>query len=135
REANRSWRVLVVDDGLDNRVLAAHILGRVGHEVEQAVDGRDALEKLRRHGFDIVLMDVQMPEMDGIVATRLIRAGSLGAEVARVPILGVSAGALQEEMERGLAAGMDEFLTKPYRARVLLEAVERLAGRVGEPEA
>ncbi|MBF0627196.1 MAG: response regulator [Magnetococcales bacterium] len=128
---SRVLRVLVVDDGVDNRILAAHILGRVGHVVEQAVDGLDALDKLAHASFDVVLMDVQMPEMDGIVATRQIRDGVLGATVARVPILGVSAGALQEEMERGLAAGMDEFLTKPYRARVLLEAVTRLAGRGG----
>ncbi|MBF0212636.1 MAG: response regulator [Magnetococcales bacterium] len=128
--AERGLRVLVVDDGVDNRILANHILTRAGHEVEQAVDGQDALEQLRHGAFDIVLMDVQMPRMDGIVATRAIREGELGEGLARVPILGVSAGALQEEMERGIEAGMDGFLTKPYRAKALLEAVGRLAGRV-----
>ncbi|NGZ05716.1 MAG: response regulator [Magnetococcales bacterium] len=126
----RCWRILVVDDGVDNRILACHILERAGHVVDQAVDGRDALEKLTRAAFDIVLMDVQMPEMDGIVATERIRAGELGDGLAKIPILGVSAGALQEEMARGLAAGMDEFLTKPYRARVLLETVTRVASRM-----
>ncbi|MBF0417972.1 MAG: response regulator [Magnetococcales bacterium] len=130
--ASRSLRILVVDDGVDNRILATHILSRDGHRIEQAEDGRVALDKLRMAHYDIVLMDVQMPDMDGIVATRLIRDGILGEEVARVPILGVSAGALQEEMARGLDAGMDAFLTKPYRASALLESVYRLAGRGGE---
>ncbi|MBF0260589.1 MAG: response regulator [Magnetococcales bacterium] len=130
--ASRPLRILVVDDGVDNRILAAHILSRDGHQVEQAEDGREALEKLRSDPYDIVLMDVQMPDMDGIVATRLIRDGVLGEAIARVPILGVSAGALQEEMARGLTAGMDAFLTKPYRASALLESVYRLAGRMGE---
>ncbi|GAB0058521.1 Sensor histidine kinase RcsC [Candidatus Magnetaquicoccaceae bacterium FCR-1] len=130
--ASRALRILVVDDGVDNRILAAHILSRDGHRVEHAEDGRVALEKLRSDPYDIVLMDVQMPDMDGIVATRLIRDGVLGETVARIPILGVSAGALQEEMARGLTAGMDAFLTKPYRASALLESVYRLAGRMGE---
>ncbi|MEO5334516.1 MAG: ATP-binding protein [Magnetococcus sp. YQC-5] len=124
---NTSLSILVVDDGLDNRVLATHILRKAGHMVVQAVDGAAALESLKREPFDMVLMDVQMPEMDGIVATRIIREGGLGVRVARIPILGISAGALQEEKERGLAAGMDEFLTKPYRARALLDAVHRMA--------
>ncbi|MBF0125632.1 MAG: response regulator [Magnetococcales bacterium] len=119
-------RILVVDDGLDNRILAAHILRKEGHTVEQAEDGVSALDRLKMEPFDLVLMDVQMPEMDGIVATRIIREGGVGPQVARLPILGISAGALQEERERGLAAGMDEFLTKPYRARALLDAVRRL---------
>ncbi|MBF0339884.1 MAG: response regulator [Magnetococcales bacterium] len=131
-EAGRSLRILVVDDGEDNRTLAAHILGRAGHSILQAEDGGTALDMLREHVVDMVLMDVQMPRMDGIVATRRIRDGMLGSVVARVPILGVSAGALQEEMERCLSAGMDDFLTKPYRARELLELVERLERRSGE---
>ncbi|MEO5347346.1 MAG: ATP-binding protein [Magnetococcus sp. YQC-9] len=122
-------RILVVDDGEDNRILAGHILSREGHRVDQAEDGRQALEILCRERYDIVLMDVQMPELDGIVTTRMIRDGVLGDVVRQVPILGVSAGALQEEMARGLAAGMDLFLTKPYRAQALLKAVYRLAGR------
>ncbi|MBF0428786.1 MAG: response regulator [Magnetococcales bacterium] len=123
----RALHILVVDDGLDNRILAAHILRKEGHTVVLAENGVAALDALRKEPFDMVLMDVQMPEMDGIVATRIIREGGLGMRVARIPIMAISAGALQEEKDRGLAAGMDEFLTKPYRARTLLDAVRRLA--------
>lgn len=122
----KSLHILIVDDGLDNRILAAHILHKEGYTVEQAVNGVSALETLKKEPFDLVLMDVQMPEMDGIVATRIIREGGLGMHIAHIPILGISAGALQEEKDRGLTAGMDEFLTKPYRARALLDAVRRL---------
>ncbi|MBF0126619.1 MAG: response regulator [Magnetococcales bacterium] len=126
-------RILVVDDGVDNRILAAHILGKDSHRVEHAVDGKVALERLGGERFDLVLMDVQMPEMDGIEATRIIREGGAGRRVAEIPILGISAGALHEERARGLEVGMDDFLTKPYRASDLLEAVHRLAARIHPP--
>ncbi len=124
--SSRLLHILIVDDGLDNRILAAHILKRSGHTVVQAIHGLAALEALKIEAFDMVLMDVQMPEMDGIVATKMIRSGELGSEVAQVPILGISAGALHEEKERGLLAGMDDFLTKPYRAQSLVDAVNHL---------
>ncbi|MBF0296501.1 MAG: response regulator [Magnetococcales bacterium] len=123
---SRALRILVVDDGVDNRILASHILRKEGHRVEHAENGKVALARLAREPFDLVLMDVQMPEMDGIAATRMIRDGGAGSGVTAIPILGISAGALREERANGLAAGMDEFLTKPYRARALLDAVQRV---------
>ncbi len=135
-----SRHVLVVEDNLVNQRTLAHLLERHGHRVSVAANGRECLRALADQPFDIVLMDVQMPEMDGLEATREIRRlerseglGAAGSEGARLPIVAVTAHASPEDRKRCLEAGMDAHLTKPVRSAELLAAIEALG--VPQPDA
>ena len=97
------------------------MLRKRGHHISMAVNGREALELVQREQFDVVVMDVQMPEMDGVEATRRIRADGRFNEL---PIIALTAHALGEERERCLAGGMSAFLSKPFKAHELFAAVE-----------
>ena len=121
----RSLRVLVVDDVAANRMVARAMLTGAGHQVDAAVDGSEALEAVGRTAYDVVLMDVQMPVMDGLEATRRIRA--LPPPRCRTPVLAVTASALPEQIAACHAAGMDDHLAKPVDRASLLAAVARLA--------
>jgi signal transduction histidine kinase/CheY-like chemotaxis protein len=121
----RSLRVLVADDVAANRMVARAMLVAAGHRVDSAADGAEALAAVERDTYDVVLMDVQMPVMDGLEATRRIRG--LDGGRGRVPILAVTASALPEQVEACRAAGMDGHLPKPIDRESLLAAVGRLA--------
>ncbi len=121
----RTTRLLVAEDVAANRQLALAILTKAGHGVDLAEDGATAVELARTGRYDLVLMDMQMPVMDGIEAARAIRA--LPGPVGRVPILALTASALPEEVARCRAAGMDGHLAKPFTAALLLDAVARWA--------
>jgi len=121
--AVRSVRVLLVDDHNVNRELGHALLTLGGHAVITAEDGATAVSLVRDQDFDLVLMDVHMPEMDGLAATRAIRA--LEGPKARVPILALSADAMPEQIARCLAAGMDGHVAKPIVRQALLAAVAR----------
>jgi two-component system CheB/CheR fusion protein len=124
----RPLRVLLAEDNPVNQLLVRELLSQDGHEVVVAEDGRAALEALSRGGpFDVVLMDVQMPEMDGMEATRLIRDGTLPRIPRGIPVVALTAHALRGDRERFLDAGMDEYLSKPIR----LEEFYRVLARVG----
>jgi CheY-like chemotaxis protein len=122
----RSLRILVADDVAANRMVARAMLVGVGHRVDSAADGAEALAAVEREAYDVVLMDVQMPVMDGLEATRRIRA--LDSARRRVPILAVTASALPEQVAACHAAGMDGHLAKPIDRESLIAAVTRLAG-------
>ncbi len=115
--------VLVVEDTPINQAVAAHMLERCGFEAEVAEDGRQALEALSRRPFAAVLMDCQMPELDGYETTREIRR--IEQRGPRMPIIAMTANAMQGERERCLAAGMDDYLTKPLRQRTLKDTLAR----------
>jgi CheY-like chemotaxis protein len=116
-------RVLLVDDNRASQVLVTKILGRRGHTVTVAGSGREALALHAAEHFDIVLMDINMPEMDGVAATQAIRAiESRTGEHLRIVALTGRAGT--EECRRFLQQGMDGCLTKPFLAMALCEAVE-----------
>jgi len=117
-------RILVVDDNLVNQAVARAILESAGAMVATADDGRQALARLRVEDFDVVLMDVHMPEMDGIEAVRRIRAGEGGR--VDIPILALTADAMSGEAERLLARGFDDAHPKPVQPAGLLAAVARL---------
>ncbi|HYE48739.1 MAG TPA: two-component regulator propeller domain-containing protein [Azospirillaceae bacterium] len=119
----RPLRILLAEDLAANRLLAAAILGKAGHVVDTAEDGMAAVEKARAGGYDLILMDVQMPVMDGLEATRAIRA--MPGPAGRVPILALTANALPEEAARCRAAGMDDHVPKPIERAVLLAALAR----------
>jgi len=116
-------QVLLADDALDNQVLVSRILGRAGAVVELASNGLEAIEKINRRRYDVVLMDLQMPVMDGFTATAELRKqGYLGQ------ILALSAHALKEERERTLASGFDDHLVKPFGRDELIQRVALSAG-------
>jgi PAS domain S-box-containing protein len=123
---SRTLHVLLAEDTPANQKLVSHVLGRRGHTVEVASNGQIALTLLRQQEFDLLLMDVQMPVMDGIQATVEIRKLA-DPHKARVPIVAMTAHALKGDAERCLTAGMDAYLSKPIRAAELIEMVERLA--------
>jgi signal transduction histidine kinase/CheY-like chemotaxis protein len=125
----RTLRVLLAEDMPTNQKLAAYLLTKRGHVVEIAQNGREALEQVARHDYDLVLMDIQMPEMDGLQATAAIRSLADPAK-AHLPIIAMTAHALKEDAERCLAAGMDAYISKPIQAEEFIELVELL----GEPE-
>ncbi len=115
--------VLVVEDGIVNQTVALHMLERGGFRGHVAANGVEALRLVATRPFAAVLMDCQMPELDGYETTREIRRREPGQP--RVPIIAMTAGSMRGERERCLAAGMDDYLTKPLRSRVLLEALWR----------
>ena len=120
----RSADVLLVEDSLYNRKLAIGLLERRGHRVTVAENGRIALERLAQRRFDVVLMDVQMPEMDGLEATRRHREREADSPT-RLPIVAMTAQALKGDRERCLEAGMDDYLSKPVRGAELDAAIAR----------
>jgi PAS domain S-box-containing protein len=126
REAQRPLRVLLAEDNRVNQLVASRMLEKRGHAVTIAGDGREALAELARAEFDIVLMDVQMPGMDGLEATGEIRRGE-GERGGHIPIVALTAHARAEDRGRCLAAGMDDFLTKPFSAADLFAMIERLS--------
>ena len=117
-------RVLLVEDVAVNQMLAVRILEKAGHSVVVASNGREGLAALAAGSFDVVLMDVQMPEMDGFEASRAIRAAE-HTSGGYVPIIAMTAYAMAGDQERCIAAGMDGYLSKPIRARELVAAVDR----------
>jgi signal transduction histidine kinase/DNA-binding response OmpR family regulator len=119
-------QVLLAEDNDVNRRVAIKILERAGHHVVPVGDGEEALKALLSQTFDVVLMDIQMPEMDGLEATRAIRRRELQTSV-HVPIIALTAHATSDDRERCLEAGMDDYISKPINARALLEILERHA--------
>jgi CheY-like chemotaxis protein/HPt (histidine-containing phosphotransfer) domain-containing protein len=122
-------RVLLVEDNKVNQMLAVALLRKRRHDVTVADDGRQAVELVRRCEFDVVLMDVQMPEMDGLEATRLIRAMEVGRS-RRLPIIAVTAHTMEEDRQRCLDAGMDDYVRKPIEPTDLEAAIERWTGEL-----
>lgn len=127
--AKNRLRILVADDNPSNRLLAARILEKRGHVVLQAGDGREALAAAEREPLDIVVMDAQMPEMDGLQATRQIRLLEKTTQT-HLPIIALTASAMSGDRERCLAAGMDGYISKPIDAQELLTLVETLGTQV-----
>ncbi len=120
-------RILLAEDNEINRRLATALLEREGYHLQTAENGKIALQMLEEQPFDLVLMDVQMPEMDGIEATAAIRQNP---KLAHIPIIAMTAHAMKGDKERFIAAGMDDYVTKPIRAKEVTAAIERQAARV-----
>jgi signal transduction histidine kinase/ligand-binding sensor domain-containing protein/CheY-like chemotaxis protein len=118
--------VLLAEDNLVNQQVARRILASLGHRLVVASNGVEVVEAVGHQSFDVVLMDVHMPELDGIEATRRIRAAERGL-ARRVPIVAITAGALEDERKACFDAGMDVFLTKPLRPAALAEVLARIA--------
>ena len=124
---SRSLRILLAEDNLVNQLVAVRMLEKRGYTVELASNGLEALASLERTSFDLVLMDVQMPEMGGFEATAAIREKEKKTG-RHMPIVALTAHALNDDRDRCLAAGMDAYVSKPFLAHELFETIERLAG-------
>ncbi len=118
-------RILLAEDNAVNQKLALRLLERLGYRADLAANGLEVLEALHRQVYDVVLMDVLMPEMDGIEATRHIRQEIEGDRQPR--IIAVTANAMEEDRDRYLAAGMDDYLSKPIRVKKLVTALHKCA--------
>ncbi|HVC94083.1 MAG TPA: PAS domain S-box protein [Pirellulales bacterium] len=122
---SRQLRVLLAEDSLVNQKLAVHLLQKWGHTVTVANNGKEAIEAAQTKGFDVVLMDVQMPEVDGLTATSEIRRMEQTTG-EHLPIVAMTAHAMIGDRERCLASGMDHYISKPVRARELLAVIEQV---------
>jgi CheY-like chemotaxis protein len=123
-QSKRPLRILVAEDSIPNQQVAKAILERLGHSVDVAANGSEALQAVQHITYDLVLMDMQMPEMDGLEATRRIRALDLPA--ARVPIIAMTANALPRDVERCIEAGMNDFVAKPVNRARLISAIDNV---------
>ncbi|MCV2357887.1 response regulator [Paucibacter sp. TC2R-5] len=120
-----SGRVLLVDDSMVNVLVATAMLESCGLQVEQAEDGLQALERLEAAAYDLVLMDCQMPKMDGFEATRRWRAHECQLSLGHVPIVALTASAVNGDRDRCISAGMDDYLVKPFEMDDLVAVVQR----------
>jgi len=121
-------RILLVEDTPVNQALGRSILRKAGYQVALAQDGVEALEMMDRESYTLVLMDMQMPRMDGLEATRRIRALERQRGEVHIPVVALTANALDSDRQRCLEAGMDAFLAKPFKMEEVIDLVSRLAG-------
>jgi CheY-like chemotaxis protein len=124
-------RILLAEDNAVNQKLVLALLKRMGHSLELAANGQEAIEKWREGSFDLILMDVQMPELDGLEATRRIRAEE-HARGAHVPIIAMTAYAMSGDRELCLAAGMEDYVSKPISRESLEQAIQRATAAVSK---
>ncbi|MFI5097091.1 MAG: response regulator [Candidatus Acidiferrales bacterium] len=127
-ERGRSMRILLAEDNAINQLLATRMLEKQGHAVTLANNGKEALSALEREKFDVVLMDVQMPEMDGFEATAAIRKRENATAGQHQIVIAMTAHAIAGDRERCLKAGMDGYVSKPFRLAELLKEIEVLTG-------
>lgn len=132
-EAGEPLSILLVEDNLINQLLAQSLLEQRGHNVVVASNGREALEKLKGRHFDCIFMDVRMPEMSGEEATGIIRSGAIEGVDPRIPIIALTAYALEGDKERLLAAGMDDYISKPIDMQELARVLSWVARKVKKP--
>jgi len=121
----RKLRVLVAEDNAVNQLVARRILEKAGHEVVVAENGKTAVDAVGREGFDVVLMDIQMPVMGGLEATAHLRSLERSGGT-HLPIVGLTAHAMKGDMERCLEAGMDAYISKPIKAQDMIATIDRL---------
>jgi CheY-like chemotaxis protein len=118
-------RILVVEDNSTNRVVALTILNKLGFKADSVDDGQEAIERIQQYPYDLILMDCQMPEMDGYEATRHIRNQQTDVTRSTVPIIAMTAHAMDGDREKCLKAGMDDFLVKPIKPDELAKMLNR----------
>jgi len=125
REGRQHLEILLAEDNAVNQKVAVRILEKAGHEVQVAENGREAVNALEEKAFDLVLMDLQMPEMGGFEATAVIREKERETD-SHTPIVAMTAHVMKGDREACLEAGMDDFVPKPVKAETLLDVIEKL---------
>ena len=126
-KADRNLRILLAEDNEVNQKFAVRIIEKTGHAVVVANNGREAVDAWQRDRFDVILMDVQMPELDGFGATARIRELEQQRDMAqRTPIVAMTANAMKGDRERCLEAGMDGYVSKPVKRQTLFEEMDRV---------
>ncbi|EKO39978.1 MAG: PAS domain S-box [Solidesulfovibrio magneticus str. Maddingley MBC34] len=128
---DRTLKILMAEDEAVSLMAASRMLEKAGHRVVAAHDGQEALKLLAEQEFDLVLMDVQMPVLDGVAAARRIRQGQAGPDKATIPVIAVTAYAMPGDKERFLAAGIDDYVTKPMGFMELQAAIDRVWAAAG----
>jgi PAS domain S-box-containing protein len=132
-EARRSKvRILLAEDNVTNQQVVLGVLAKLGFNADTAANGQEAIQALETVPYDIVFMDVQMPLMDGLEATRAIRSGKTGVPNPRIPIIAMTAHALKGDRELCLEAGMDDYISKPIAPQALAEALEKWVDKAQE---
>jgi CheY-like chemotaxis protein len=126
QDIKRRLRILLAEDNIVNQKLALKMLEKRGHHVTIVSNGLDALDALEKKRFDLVLMDVQMPKMGGLEATKRVRESEIEKE--HIPIIAMTAHAMKGDREMCLSAGMDDYVSKPIKADELFSVIERVAG-------
>jgi signal transduction histidine kinase/CheY-like chemotaxis protein len=129
--ATRKLRILVAEDNSVNQLFIKMMLCRLGHLVDVVANGAEAVEAVKRVPYDLVLMDIQMPEMDGPTAAKVIR--QLDRPICRIPIIALTANAMLGQREEYLSVGMDDYVSKPIERSLLLAAMARVTAYAGEP--
>ncbi|WP_372845654.1 response regulator, partial [Pontiella sp.] len=120
-------RVLLVEDNLVNQKVASAILIKAGCQVDTAENGKDAIQQVRQKEYDVVLMDCQMPIMDGFEATRIIR--NMRGSIANIPIIAITAHAMKDDKQKCIDGGMDDYISKPVNRQALIDTINLYAGR------
>ena len=134
-ENRQKARILVADDNATNQLVALAMLKRIGYCGDAVANGLEAVRALTQIPYDIVLMDVQMPELDGLEATRRIRDPKTGVQNPRVPIIAMTARAMKGDQDKCLAAGMDDYLAKPVQFDELVSVLQHWRERAARPPA
>ncbi|MDD4730809.1 MAG: response regulator [Desulfovibrio sp.] len=126
---DRKFKVLLAEDDDVNSLTIRKLLQHYGHEVDAVMDGAQALEMLRSNTYDVVLMDIRMPRMDGLETTRHIRSDEEFRNQAEIPIIALTAHAMLGDRETFLAEGMSGYLSKPVELEELLEVMDQVIPR------
>jgi len=124
-DRRRRARILLAEDNLVNQKLAAKLLEKAGYHADIVLNGKEAVDALEKIAYDLVLMDVQMPVMDGVEATKQIRAQASSVQNHQVPIIAMTAHAIKGDRERFVEAGMDDYISKPIRPQQMIDAIEQ----------
>ncbi len=130
----RRGRLLIAEDNIVNQKVALAILKKLGYQADAVSNGKEALAALRKHSYDLVLMDCQMPEMDGYEAAALIREPQSGIRNHQIPIIALTAHAMKGDRDKCLSGGMNDYISKPVKITMVAEVLEKWLGRrQGEP--
>jgi CheY-like chemotaxis protein len=120
----RDARILIADDNQINQVIAVKQLEKLGYRADAVANGNEVLDALRQIPYDLILMDCQMPELDGFAATAIIR-GSKTLPNPKIPIIAMTANAMRGDREKCMSAGMDDYVSKPVKVEVLGRVIEQ----------